>query len=180
MDENDIPFPLLSGQYISTSQGTDRNRTFWQIVKQPSMFDLSFSYEIAAGLSLADQTITNGTGSGAISVFKTSVPGLKQWVTWIDNDYLGVKWALVDINMNSLSGFTRPLTKYTSPFGSVNFPMFILNNPSGNVTFTLENLSTTKTIAGTLHILMYEYTIRPAASAPSFYTDIEYKSGGTS
>lgn len=178
VDENDIPFPLLSGQYVSGFANGSNNRTFYQITRQPSFFDLTYRYEIAPSDTIADQTITLGTGSGAISVFRTKVPGLKQWVTWIDNDYLGVTWNVVDVKMNSLTGFTEPETKYTSSFGGINFPKFILNNSSGNVTFTLSNLSKTKTIAGTLHILMYEYTIQQASGQPQYFTDIEYKGTG--
>lgn len=177
-DENDIPFPLLSGQYISAFQDTSNVREYYQIVRQPSFFDLTYSYEIGPGLELSDETITLGTGSGALSAFRTNVPGLKQWVTWIDNDYLGVRWDIVDVKMNSLKGTNEPETKYTSPFGSVNFPKFILNNASGNVTFTLSNLSSTKTIAGTLHIMLYEYQIEKAKGTPQYYTDIEYRGTG--
>lgn len=179
MGENDIPFPLLSGQYIS-ALNTDGARIFYQISRQPTMFDLPFAYEIAAGLSLSDQTITLGTGSGALSVFRTKTPGMKQWVTWIDNDYLGINWNIVDVKVNSLTGFNEPETKYLTPFGSVNFPKFILNNSSGNVTFTLKNLSLTNTIAGTIHIIMYEYTIQQVKTVPQVYTDIEFRSAGGS
>jgi len=179
MAENDIPFPLLSGQFIS-SIGANGQREFYQIIRQPTMFDLTYQYAIAPTESLEDQTITNGTGSGQISVFKTNVPGLKQWVTWIDNDYLGVSWNVVDVKANTMLGFNRPLTKYTSPFGSVNFPLFILNNSSGNVTFNLTNLSKLNSIAGTLHVLMYEYVIKPyTGTPPTYYTDISYKGSGS-
>lgn len=178
VDENDIPFPLLSGQYVSGFDNTNQIRVFYQVDRQPSFFDLTYKYEISPLQKISDQTITLGTGSGALSVFRTKVPGMKQWVTWIDNDYLGVTWNVVDVNMNSLTGFSEPETKYTSPFGGISFPKFILNNSAGNVTFTLSNLSSTKTIAGTLHILMYEYALKKASGTPPYYTDIEYKGTG--
>lgn len=175
VDENDIPFPLLSGQYFSVLNDGGNTRAFYKVTRQPTMYDFAYPYEIAPSESLADQDITIGSGSGALSIWRTKANELKQWVTWIDNDYLGVIWNVVDVKINSMTGTSEPETKYLCPFGSVNFPKFIFNNAAGNVTFTLKNLSTTKTIAGTLHIIMYGYTSEPANVQPQYYTDIEYK-----
>lgn len=177
MDENDIPFPLLSGQYFSVLAG-DGARQFFKVTRQPTMFDFPFPYEIPPTSILADQDITIGAGSGAVSVFRTKANGLKQWVTWVDNDYLGVVWNVVDVKINSLLGSSQPETKYLCPFGSINFPKFIFNNSSGNVTFTLVNASPSKVIAGTLHIIMYDYTAERFQGVPPYYTDIEYKGAG--
>ena len=86
-----------------------------------------------------------------------------------------MQWTIDSVNINSLNSFIEPLTAYISPFGTINFPLFILHNVSGNVTFTLSNTSLTKTIAGTLHIIMYDYKIEPVSSAPPQYTDIDYR-----
>ena len=136
------------------------------------MFDLTYAYEIGPNLQIADQTITQGTGSGTLSVFRTKY--LKEWVTWIDNRYLKVDWVIDNKKITSLDSFTQPLTEIITPFGNVNFPLFIYNNVSGNVTFTLTNKSLTKTIAGTLHVIMYDYKTEPVKEIPSVYTDIDY------
>ena len=66
-----------------------------------------------------------------------------------------------------------------TPYGTVNFPLFIYQNKSGNVSFTLKNTSLTKTIRGTLHILMYDYrTEKPSNIAPPQYTEIYYGGQG--
>ncbi len=175
--ENDIPFPLLAGQWISTSINGTKN--YIKLAGQPKFFDLTYAYEIGPDLQITDQTITLGTGSGAISAFRTNY--LKEWVTWIDNKYLQVSWVLDDVKINSLSSFNFPQTSLQTPFGSVNFPLFIYNNVSGNVTFTLTNTSLTKTIRGTLHIMMYDYkTGSPTSAVPPQYTDIDYNVGGGS
>ena len=168
--ESDIPFPLLAGQYISTY--VDDQKKFFKIQGQPKLFDLTYAYEIGPGLQIPDETITQGTGSGTLSVFRTKY--LKEWVTWIDNKYLEVEWIINDKKLTSLDSFTQPLTSLISPFGTVNFPLFIYNNVSGNVTFTLTNHSLTKTIAGTLHVIMYDYKTEPVKEIPSIYTDIDY------
>jgi hypothetical protein len=169
--ESDIPFPLLAGQWIATR--VQDTKQYIKISGQPKFFDLTYAYEIGPDLSIADQTLTLGTGSGAISAFRTDY--LKEWVTWIDNKYLGVSWKLDDVSINSLSSFSFPQDSIQTPYGSVNFPLFIYNNRSGNVTFTLTNTSLTKTIRGVLHVLMYDYkTDAPVATAPAQYTDIYY------
>lgn len=168
--ESDIPFPLLAGQYISAY--VDGVKKFFKIQGQPKMFDLTFSYEIGPSLQIADQTITQGTGSGALSVFRTSY--LKEWVTWIDNRYLTVDWVIDDKKLTSLDSFNQPLTSLITPIGSINFPLFVYNNKSGNVTFTLRNRSLTQTISGTLHVIMYDYKTEPAKEVPAVYTDIDY------
>lgn len=178
MGENEIPFPLLSGQYVyANADGTKR---YYEIVRQPRYFDLTVPYEIPPSTTITDQTITNGTGSGEISVFRTKVPGLKEWVTWIDNDYLEVSWTIDSVRINSLSGYSRPETKYTSPFGGMNFPKFILNNAAGNVTFDLTNTSPGKYIAGTMHVIMYEYVIKAITEAPAQATNVTYVTGEVS
>lgn len=169
--ESDIPFPLLAGQWVATKIQDVKN--YIKISGQPKFFDLTYSYEIGPDLEIANQTLTLGTGSGAISAFRTDY--LKEWVTWIDNKYLGVSWVVDDVRINSLSSFSFPQSSLQTPYGSVNFPLFVYNNRSGNVTFTLNNKSLTKTIKGTLHILMYEYkTDKPVTTAPSQFTDIDY------
>lgn len=169
--ESDIPFPLLAGQWIATY--IDGTKNFVKISGQPKFFDLTYAYEIGPDLEIADQTLTLGTGSGAISAFRTNY--LKEWVTWIDNKYLTVSWQLDDVIINSLSSFREPQDSLQTPYGTVNFPLFIYNNRSGNVTFTLKNNSLTKTIRGTLHILMYDYhTEIPVATPPPQYTEIYY------
>jgi hypothetical protein len=172
--ENEIPFPLLSGQYISVIE--NETVKYYRTTKQPKMFDLTYSYEIPPSGSIADQTITLGTGNGALSVFKTGA--LKEWVTWIDNKYLKVDWNVLDVKLTSLTSFSEPLTKITSPYGSSNFPMFILKNSSGSVTFTLTNNSPLHTISGTLHIILYEYAIEESKAVPQVFTNIMYPSGG--
>lgn len=183
MGDSEIPFPLISGQYIAYTTGFDQSgmpiRDYYMITKQPTFLDLTYKYEIGAGQSLTDETITLGTGSGAISVFKT--PYLKQWVTWIDNDSLGVQWTIVNSKMNTLNGFNEPMTIYTNPFGNINFPMFSFQNESGDVTFTLKNTSSSQTIAGTLHVIMYDYVISnklPEGQTPQYFTDITYRGTG--
>ena len=174
MGDSEIPFPLISGQYISAIE--NGKRVFYQVSKQPRYFDFSQDYELAPSASLSDQAFTLGSGSGAINAFQT--PYLKEWVTWIDNDDLGVSWNISNTAMNKVQGYTKPLTIYTSPYGSVSFPMFNFKNSTGNVTYTLQNLSATDTIAGTIHVLMYDYMIVPfSGSVPQYYTDIEYVSG---
>lgn len=177
-NENDIPFPLLSGQYFSALIEGGTARQYFRVTRQPTMYDFAFPYEIGAGLKLEDQDITIGSGSGALSIFRTKKNGLKQWVTWIDNDYVGVVWSVVDVKMNSMTGTSEPETKYLCPVGSVNFPKFIFDNSAGNVTFTVNNLSATRTIAGTLHIIMYEYTAEEVKQVPQYFTDIEYRGTG--
>ncbi len=173
--ESDIPFPLLAGQWVATT--LNDKKYYIKISGQPKYFDLTFAYEIGPGLQIADQTITLGTGSGALSAFRTNY--LKEWVTWIDNKYLQVSWVLDDVNINSLSSFTSPQTVLQTPYGSVNFPLFIYKNVSGNVTFTLTNTSLTKVIRGTLHIMLYDYkTDTPTTTAPAQFTDIDYNVGG--
>jgi len=169
--ETDIPFPLLAGQWIAAK--INNSKKYIKISGQSKFFDLTFPYEIGPDLQIADQTITLGTGSGAVSAFRTDY--LKEWVTWIDNKYLTVSWVLDDIKINSLSSFTFPQDSLQTPYGTVNFPLFIYNNRSGNVTFTLKNNSLTKTVRGTLHILMYDYkTDPPTETAPPQYTEIYY------
>jgi hypothetical protein len=175
--ESDIPFPLLAGQWIATF--IDNKERYVKIGSQPRFFDLTFAYEIGPGLELQNQNISTGTGSGANSVFRTKY--LKEWVTWIDNKHLQVSWKIDDLSINSLNSFPYPQDSILTPYGSVNFPLFIYNNQSGNVTFTLTNTSLTKTIRGTLHILMYDYTTEPMMPAgspkPAQYTPIYYKRG---
>ena len=169
--ESDIPFPLLAGQWASVMQNSTKQ--YVKISGQPKYFDLTYDYEIGPDLQIADQTLTLGTGSGAISAFRTDY--LKEWVTWIDNKYLTVSWVLDDINVNSLSSFQFPQDELMTPYGTVNFPLFIYDNRSGNVTFTLKNASLSKTIRGTLHIMMYDYyTEKPVATAPPQYTETTY------
>lgn len=175
--ESDIPFPLLSGQWIATYINNEKR--FAKIATQGKFFDLKYTYEIGPLLSITDQTINTGTGSGANSVFRTKY--LKEWVTWIDNKYLQVAWTIDSVNINSLNSFAYPQDSVLTPYGSVNFPLFIYNNESGNVTFSLTNTSRTKTIKGTLHILMYEYRTEPLlpvnTTPPAQYTDIYYQRG---
>ena len=168
--ESDIPFPLLAGQYFSTV--INGNKRYFKIQGQPKMFDLTYAYEIGPGLQLKDETITQGTGSGTLSVFRTNF--LKEWVTWIDNKYLEVEWMIDNKRLTSLDSFTQPLTSLISPFGSTNFPLFIYNNVAGNVTFSLTNNSTVQTISGKLHIIMYDYSTESVRETPAIYTDIDY------
>ena len=173
--ESDIPFPLLAGQWASVM--VDGEKKFVKIKGQPKFFDLTFTYEIGAGLTLSDQAITLGTGSGSLSAFRTDY--LKEWVTWIDNKYLGVTWVLNSTRINSLNSFEEPQNAIQTPYGSVNFPLFIYKNTSGNVTFSLVNNSLTKTIRGTLHILMYDYQTDkevtfPKGQEPAQYTETYY------
>lgn len=173
MGESDIPFPLLSGQIISAVlQG---KQAFYQINGQARLFDLKYDYIVPPTLTLTDQTITLGSGSGAINAFQTNY--LKQWVTWIDNDSVGITWSISSVNMNQLQGYAQPLTLFTSQAGSVNFPMFNFNNPAGNVTFNIQNFSNTNYVMGTLHILMYDYRLKPYTGTPTVYTDINYVTG---
>lgn len=173
MGESDIPFPLLSGQAIrATVNGVE---TFYQVSKQARWFDLKFDYVIPPAQKLTDQTITLGSGSGAINAFATQF--LKEWVTWIDNDLIGVTWSISSVNINQLQGYGQPLTLFTSPAGSVNFPMFNFNNPAGNVTFDISNFSLTQYAAGTLHVMLYDYQLKNLTAAPSVYTDISYSTG---
>jgi hypothetical protein len=173
MAESDIPFPLLAGQHICMTDN-EGNKVYYRIQRQAKMFDFPFPYEIPPLTSLRDNDISIGQGSGAISVFRTSANEMKQWVTWIDNDYLGVTWTILDAKVNAILGNDQPETKYTSPFGSVNFPKFIFDNPAGNVTFTISNKNPLKLIAGTLHIIMYDYKVLPSKAVPEYCTDIGY------
>lgn len=177
MGENEIPFPLLSGQWVSVyKNGIEQ---YVRIMAQPRFFDLEYAYEIGPDLDITDQTINIGTGSGAVNVFRTS--GLKQWVTWIDNKYLSVAWTINSLDINSLNSFSYPQDSVLTPYGSVNFPLFVYDDPAGNVSFTLTNTSLTKTIRGTLHILLYEYKVsKPLSSdkpAPIQYTSTFYQRG---
>lgn len=172
---NEIPFPLLSGQFVYTT--INGKKVYYELTRQGRYFDLQYPYEIPPATTLSDLSIQNGTGSGAISVFRTKVPGLKEWVTWVDNDWLSVSWVIDSVRVNTLSGFSEPETKYTSPTGSSNFPKFTINNSAGNITFTLTNRNPINMIAGTLHILMYDYVIAPYNAIPSSATDITYISG---
>jgi hypothetical protein len=170
--ESDIPFPLLAGQWIAAT--IQEKKRYIKISHQPLYFDIPYAYEIGPRQELSDLTVNTGTGSGAQSVFKTRY--LKEWVTWIDNKYLAVAWRISSVDINSLNGFTTPQDALQTPYGTVNFPLFIYNNVSGNVVFSLKNLSYTKVIRGTLHILMYSYaTDAPVDTAPPQYTDIDYK-----
>ena len=173
--ESDIPFPLLSGQWVAKT--IDGKKQYMKISGQPTFFDLKYSYEIAPTQQLQDLDIKLGSGSGGLSVFRTDY--LKEWVTWIDNKYLEVAWRINSTDINSLNSFTTPQNVLQTPYGTVNFPLFIYNNRAGNVSFTLENKSLTKTIRGTVHIMMFSYyTEPPVATAPAQYTDIDYPSGG--
>lgn len=171
MANDDIPFPLLAGQYFAASENGVKK--FFKVVGQPTMYDLTYPYEIGPGLEIPDQTINLGTGSGAITVFKADY--LKEWVTWIDNEYLTVKWKINSTDMNALNSFPEPLTKNIAQYGNINFPLFLYHNASGNVNFTLGNASLTKVISGVLHIIMYDYKTEPAQGMPQQYTDIEYR-----
>ena len=172
--ESDIPFPLLSGQWIAKT--IDEKKQYIKIVGQPVYYDLVYPYEIGASSQLQDLDIKVGTGSGGLSVFRTDY--LKEWVTWIDNKYLQVAWRINSTDINSLNGFTTPQDVLQTPYGTVNFPLFIYENKAGNVVFSLTNKSSTKTIRGTLHILMYSYhTAKPVDTAPAQYTDIDYRGG---
>lgn len=173
--ESDIPFPLLSGQWIATT--VNGKKEYVKISGQPKYFDLPYAYEIPPSEQISDISLTTGTGSGALSVFRTN--HLKEWVTWIDNKYLAVSWRINSTDINALNSFTTPQNVLQTPYGTVNFPLFIYNNRAGNVSFTLENKSLTKTIRGTVHIMMFSYyTEPPVATAPAQYTDIDYPSGG--
>ncbi len=173
MEEN-IPFPLLAGQWIATT--INGVKKYIQISGQARYFDIPYSYEIGPSLQIAYQSITLGTGSGALSAFRTNANGLKEWVTWIDNKYLTVSWNINSTDMNYLSNTPEAQTALQTPYGSINFPLFIYNNASGNVTFTLTNTSLTKTIRGTMHIMLYDYsTLPPVSTVPDQFTDINYK-----
>lgn len=169
MASDDIPFPLLAGQYIAVHVNNEIE--YYKIAGQPAMFDLTYPYEIGPGQKIADQSLTLSNGSA----FRTNQ--LKEWVTWIDNDYLTVSWTINSNRINSLNSITVPLTKNLSPYGSINFPLFIFNNPAGNVSFTLGNSSQTNVISGTLHIIMYDYRITKVSTIPQQYTDIDYRRG---
>ena len=172
--ESDIPFPLLSGQWVAKT--INDKKQYIKISGQPTFFDLKYSYEIAPTQQLQDLDIKLGSGSGGLSVFRTDY--LKEWVTWIDNKYLEVAWRINSTDINSLNSFTTPQDVIQTPYGTVNFPLFIYNNRSGNVVFSLTNGSETKTIRGKLHILMYAYhTEPPVQTAPAQYTDIDYRGG---
>ena len=170
--ENEIPFPLLSGQYIKY------DGSFYQIQMQGTIYDLTKTYAIPPGGELSGQSITMPTNS-SFNVFQTPVNGLYEWVTWVDNEYLGVSWKVLNRSVNDLRSYAEYLTKQTSPFGSVNMPMFILNNTSGSVSLTLTNLSSVKIISGTLHIIMYAYMTKQTSETPQAYTDISYAAGDT-
>lgn len=165
--ESDIPFPLLSGQYIKY------NGKYYKVTKQPKMFDFPFPYELPPSGKLNDNSIQLNSTS-KVSAFSTSENQMKEWVTWIDNDYLGIVWNIASIKINSINGISEPETKYTSPFGSVNFPKFIFNNATGSVSFNLINTNPVKFIAGTIHIIMYDYKVALVDGTPDYYTDISY------
>ncbi|WP_298409468.1 hypothetical protein [Ferroplasma sp.] len=166
--ESDIPFPLLSGQYIGMYSASKKAEFYQKIVGQPKLFDLPYPYEIAPKSSIPNVTLTKGNAS----LFRTDY--LKQWVTWIDNKFLGVTWTVNDVNLTSLISNPQPMTFLTNPFGAINFPMFIFHNVSGNVVFSLSNSSALHTITGTLHILMYDYKTENVTGTPSVFTDIDY------
>ena len=50
MGDSEIPFPLISGQYISAIE--NGKRVFYQVSKQPRYFDFSQDYELAPSASL--------------------------------------------------------------------------------------------------------------------------------
>jgi hypothetical protein len=55
--ENEIPFPLLSGQYIKY------DGSFYQIQMQGTIYDLTKAYAIPPGGELPGQSITMPTNS---------------------------------------------------------------------------------------------------------------------
>lgn len=167
-----LPFPFAAGENITAK--VNGQRKYFKITEQPAVYDFAFPYMLTAAGELPNQTITTGQGQGSQPVFRTIANEMKEWVAWIDNAYLGVQWEINDHNYNAILGITFPLTKYTSPFGSKAFPLFAVDNISGNVTFTLTNLSQLRPIAGTLHIEMYDYSLEPIEK-PSSYINIQVK-----
>jgi len=175
MDEREsVPFPFLSGMIVRVKVGNGYE--YYKIEGQGQQTILSQAYLIGPNLSQTGQFTV-----GNLNAFQTGPNLLKQWVTWVDNEYLGVQWSINSTTLPILNGVPQYLTVQTSPPYSYDIQFYSVNEPAIQASFNLVNLNPNIPIRGILKVVVASFTVvklsqPPAPNQP--FTDITI--GGTS
>jgi len=175
MDEREsVPFPFLSGMIVRVKVGNGYE--YYKIEGQGQQTILSQPYLIGPNLSQTGQFTV-----GNLNAFQTGPNLLKQWVTWVDNEYLGVQWSINSTTLPILNGVPQYLTVQTSPPYSYDIQFYSVNEPAIQASFNLVNLNSNIPIRGILKVVVASFTVvkltqPPAPNQP--FTDITI--GGTS
>jgi len=149
---------------------------YYKIEGQGQQTILSQPYLIGPNLSQTGQFTV-----GNLNAFQTGPNLLKQWVTWVDNEYLGVQWSINSTTLPILNGVPQYLTVQTSPPYSYDIQFYSVNEPAIQASFNLVNLNPNIPIRGILKVVVASFTVvklsqPPAPNQP--FTDITI--GGTS
>jgi len=175
MDEREsVPFPFLSGMIVRVKAGNGYE--YYKIEGQGQQTILSQPYLIGPNLSQTGQFTV-----GNLNAFQTGPNLLKQWVTWVDNEYLGVQWSINSTTLPILNGVPQYLTVQTSPPYSYDIQFYSVNEPAIQASFNMVNLNPNIPIRGILKVVVASFTVvklsqPPAPNQP--FTDITI--GGTS
>jgi hypothetical protein len=165
---SEISFPLKAHQYVQIVSGG--KTIFLEVTAQSQPKVFTAPYLILPGSSLTDQIPLIGN----LNIFDVNDTELVQWVTWIDNKFLGVTWKINGQEQNLLQGSSSPLIHEVSPKGNTAAPFFLYNQPRANVSYSLTNLSSEVPIRGNFEVVLYSFNVKPTTTVPSVYTVAGY------
>ncbi|MEM3862278.1 MAG: hypothetical protein QW203_07350 [Thermoplasmatales archaeon] len=168
MEREGVPFPLLSGMYIRNVE--EGKSVFYKISGQAQFTILSAPYLIPPSTSQTGQLFTIGN----VNAFQTNDKLFKQWVSWIDNKYLGVQWVIGGTTLPQLNGVPQYLTIQDSPEYEYSVQYYSVNEPTATTSYNLINLSSQVPIRGVFKVLIATYSVSEISQIPagSSYTDI--------
>jgi hypothetical protein len=169
MDEREsVPFPFLSGMIVRVN--TAGGQIYYKVGGQAQQTILTAPYLIGPNLNSLNLQFT----IGQVNAFQTSDTLLKQWVTWVDNEYLGVQWTINGTTLPLLNGQAQYLTVQTSPPYSYDIQFFSVGQINIQAAYNLFNLNTLAPIRGVLKVVLATTSVKqipqPPANQP--FTDI--------
>ena len=178
MDEREsVPFPFLPGMIVRVSTGNGYE--YYKIEGQGQQTILSQPYLIGPNLSQTGQFVVGNN----LNAFQTGPGLLKQWVTWVDNEYLGVQWNINGKTLPILNGVPQYLTVQISPPYSYDIQFYSVNDPAIQATYNLVNLNPNVPIRGILKVVVISYSVVKLTQPPSPnqpFTDITIGGSGSS
>ncbi|MGC8699267.1 MAG: hypothetical protein ACP5RE_03735 [Candidatus Acidifodinimicrobium sp.] len=162
------PFPFLPGMIVGVKGESGYN--YYKIKGQAQQTVLTAPYLIGPNLNLQGQTFTVAN----ISAFQTNARTLKQWVTWVDNQYLGVNWVINGTTLPQVNGVGQYLTIQTSPAYSYDIQFYSIAEQNIQASYNLYNLNPNLPIRGILKVVLNTMSVEPLQSLPAgqMFTDI--------
>ncbi len=166
------PFPFLPGMIVGVKGENGYN--FYKIKGQAQQTILTAPYLIPPNLSVVGQVFTIAN----INAFQTNSRTLKQWVTWVDNEYLGVNWVINGVTLPQVNGVPQYLTVQTSPAYSYDIQFYSVAEQNIQASYNLYNLNTQQAIRGILKVILNTMTVEPIQSLPAGQTFTDLSVGG--